>query len=70
MLFFMQELFSSKTKYDSHSGWPSFYDVIEQSRVVLFEDLAEGMHRIEGWSIHVLVVCMERVYGIQLRRDR
>ena len=43
-----QELFSSKTKYDSHSGWPSFYDVIDNGRVVLFEDLAEGMHRIEG----------------------
>jgi len=43
-----QELFSSQTKYDSHSGWPSFYDVIDNSRVVLFEDLAEGMHRIEA----------------------
>jgi len=42
-----QELFSSKTKYESHSGWPSFYDIIDPAGVVLFEDLKDGLHRIE-----------------------
>ena len=31
-------LFSSETKYDSGSGWPSFYDPIDQKAVDLKED--------------------------------
>jgi len=27
------DVFSSKTKYDSGSGWPSFYDVIEKQNI-------------------------------------
>jgi peptide-methionine (R)-S-oxide reductase len=41
------ELFDSKTKFDSGSGWPSFYDVLKTSNVVLLEDSAHGMKRIE-----------------------
>lgn len=33
-----QNLFSSDTKYDSKTGWPSFYDVIEEGNVELKED--------------------------------
>lgn len=42
-----EELFDSKTKYDSGSGWPSFYEPTEQSRVALETDRAYGMSRTE-----------------------
>ncbi len=42
-----QELFSSTTKFESGSGWPSFWDVIEQGNVKLVEDNSYFMRRIE-----------------------
>jgi peptide-methionine (R)-S-oxide reductase len=42
-----QNLFSSDTKFDSGSGWPSFFDVVEKGNVELKEDLSHGMKRIE-----------------------
>ncbi|MGJ3238011.1 MAG: peptide-methionine (R)-S-oxide reductase MsrB [Anaerolineae bacterium] len=42
-----QALFSSDTKYKSGSGWPSFWDVIEEGNVKLVEDNSHGMQRIE-----------------------
>lgn len=41
------ELFSSKTKYDSGSGWPSFYQAIATGKVSYKEDNSLGMQRIE-----------------------
>lgn len=41
------ELFSSKTKYDSHCGWPSFWDVAQEGKVELVEDRSHGMIRTE-----------------------
>ena len=41
------ELFSSETKYDSHSGWPSFWDAIENENLILAEDNSLGMVRTE-----------------------
>lgn len=42
-----QPLFVSDTKYDSGSGWPSFWDVIEAGNVELIEDNSYGMRRVE-----------------------
>jgi len=41
-------LFSSDTKFDSGSGWPSFYDVFSSDAVKLTEDTSHGMHRVEA----------------------
>ena len=40
-------LFSSETKYESGSGWPSFWQALDPSRVTLTEDRAHGMVRTE-----------------------
>ena len=42
-----QELFDSGTKFDSGSGWPSFYQPIEKDRVESHEDNSYGMRRVE-----------------------
>ncbi|HLF15364.1 MAG TPA: peptide-methionine (R)-S-oxide reductase MsrB [Bacteroidota bacterium] len=41
------ELFSHSAKFDSGSGWPSFYDAIDRSRIEEIEDGSHGMRRIE-----------------------
>jgi len=41
------ELFRSDTKYDSGSGWPSFYAPAFEDAVELEEDNSLGMRRIE-----------------------
>ncbi len=41
------ELFSSDTKFESGSGWPSFYDVAKSEAVELHDDDTLGMHRVE-----------------------
>ncbi|KAM9845760.1 methionine-R-sulfoxide reductase B3 isoform 2-T2 [Aulostomus maculatus] len=40
-------LFSSKTKFDSGSGWPSFFDLLRDKSVDLTDDFSYGMHRVE-----------------------
>lgn len=40
-------LFSSDSKYDSRSGWPSFVEPIDPNRVETEEDRALGMERTE-----------------------
>ena len=42
-----QPLFSSETKYESGSGWPSFYQPADQSAVEEISDVSHGMRRTE-----------------------
>lgn len=42
-----QKLFLSDKKYDSGSGWPSFWTPISNENVELRPDNSLGMHRIE-----------------------
>ena len=39
-------VFRSETKFESGSGWPSFYDVIEEN-IILKKDTSHGMIREE-----------------------
>ena len=41
------ELFSSDTKYDSGSGWPSFYQPVDKENVKTEADNSHGMRRTE-----------------------
>lgn len=42
-----EPVFSSETKYDSETGWPSFWAPIDENAVELREDNSFGMKRIE-----------------------
>jgi peptide-methionine (R)-S-oxide reductase len=41
------ELFSSATKFDSRTGWPSFWEPLAGDTVELHDDDSYGMHRVE-----------------------
>ena len=41
------ELFSSSTKFDSGTGWPSFFEVINNESILKINDRSHGMNRIE-----------------------
>lgn len=40
-------LFASEAKYDSGSGWPSFFQPVTRAAVGLLQDESQGMHRTE-----------------------
>jgi len=42
-----EPLFSSETKYDSGSGWPSFYQPADPDSVQEIKDMSHGMVRTE-----------------------
>ena len=41
------EIFSSNTKFDSGTGWPSFFEVINNENILKINDRSHGMNRIE-----------------------
>lgn len=41
------ELFQSGTKFESHCGWPSFYESVRPEAVELLDDNSLGMQRTE-----------------------
>ncbi|MFX1508923.1 MAG: peptide-methionine (R)-S-oxide reductase MsrB [Promethearchaeota archaeon] len=41
------ELFSSEAKFESGSGWPSFYEALDKDKIEEKVDLSHGMRRIE-----------------------
>ena len=41
------DLFTSKTKFESHCGWPSFYSPLAGDRVEYIEDRSLGTKRVE-----------------------
>jgi peptide-methionine (R)-S-oxide reductase len=42
-----QPLFSSETKFDSGTGWPSFYKPVDEGAVEEHSDVSHGMRRTE-----------------------
>ncbi|MPZ52674.1 MAG: peptide-methionine (R)-S-oxide reductase MsrB [Acidimicrobiia bacterium] len=42
------ELFRSDTKYESGTGWPSFWEPIDKDRIVEVEDRSMGIVRVEA----------------------
>ncbi|PIR41582.1 MAG: peptide-methionine (R)-S-oxide reductase [Candidatus Yanofskybacteria bacterium CG10_big_fil_rev_8_21_14_0_10_46_23] len=42
-----EELFSSDTKFDSYTGWPSFDDVVSSDKIETHKDVSHGMARTE-----------------------
>lgn len=42
-----QELFTSETKFESGTGWPSFYEPFKKLNVIEISDESLGMERVE-----------------------
>jgi peptide-methionine (R)-S-oxide reductase len=41
------KLFKSDSKFDSHCGWPSFYEAIDNGQITEIKDTTHGMTRTE-----------------------
>lgn len=40
-------LFSSRAKFDSGTGWPSFFEALDEAEIVEVEDMSYGTRRVE-----------------------
>lgn len=62
-------LFSSKTKFDSKSGWPAFTDPVDRQGVELVEDYSHGMNRTEvrckNCDAHLGHVWLKGAFGMK-----
>jgi peptide-methionine (R)-S-oxide reductase len=47
-----QPLFSSETKFESGTGWPSFYEPVSEGAVDEHSDISHGMRRTEVRCSH------------------
>jgi peptide-methionine (R)-S-oxide reductase len=43
-----EPLFDSETKYESGTGWPSFYKPVDEEKVAEHTDSSHGMTRVEA----------------------
>jgi peptide-methionine (R)-S-oxide reductase len=43
-----EPLFKSDTKFDSGTGWPSFWEAVDPAKVTMKDDNSYGMRRIEA----------------------
>ena len=60
------ELFRSEGKYDSGTGWPSFFQPIEESAVAEKRDTGHGMVRIESVCAKCDSVARTRVWFLSV----
>lgn len=42
-----EELFRSDAKFDSGTGWPSFFESVDEQKIELSDDLSHGAARVE-----------------------
>ena len=65
-MIYQNDFFSSSTKYDSGSGWPSFYEAVLNDEgnpnVLRKPDMSHGMKRVE-------VTCRQVNYSKQKDRQ-
>jgi len=65
-----EELFSSNAKFDSGSGWPSFWEPVSEDNIEYVSDTEYGM--VEQKSIvrivvHIWGTCLMTVQSLQIK---